>query len=275
MAAFSTLLARLRRRQALSQSALAALTGLSQRHISFLESGRARAGRRSLKLLSSALCTDHLEARWLYAAAGFAPELEAQAPDPQGLAWSAPAFAPAREAIGRLLDKHEPYPAVVADRAGDVVAVNRAFSHAMAVAFDGEDPWRRTCGTRADNLFDLSLHDDGLPALMVNPETVVPHVMTRLRRTAGTDPKAAKVLERVRRYGPVGRHARRDASGDWTLGVVEERYCVGGLSLNVTSSLYSFGAPEDAASRNLQIEVFFPSDAPARRFFHGRGGAQR
>ena len=106
---FGPMLRAWRRRRGASQLALALQSGVSQRHVSFLESGRARPSREMVVQLTSALDVPLRQRNSMLLAAGFAPVYRES-----NLA--APELAPVRQAIERMLKQQEPYPAVVIDR---------------------------------------------------------------------------------------------------------------------------------------------------------------
>jgi transcriptional regulator with XRE-family HTH domain len=113
MVSFGTVLAEKRRHRRLSQAELSGASGVSQRHISFLESGRAAPGRKALTQIVEALALSKPEADQLLVAAGLASQ---RAP----LDWHAPALVDVRATIDLMLAKHGPYPAIACDRAGTI-----------------------------------------------------------------------------------------------------------------------------------------------------------
>ena len=100
-----------------SQLDLASASGVSARHLSFVETGRARASRALLLHLAEHLEMPLRERNALVLAAGYAP---AYAESDLG----AEHLRSAREALAHLLAGHEPYPALVLDRWGDVLMTN-------------------------------------------------------------------------------------------------------------------------------------------------------
>jgi transcriptional regulator with XRE-family HTH domain len=116
---FGPMLRAWRRRRGASQLALALQSGVSQRHVSFLESGRARPSREMVVQLSSALDVPLRQRNTMLLAAGFAPVYRES-----GL--GAPELAPVRQAIDRMLKQQEPYPAIVIDRLWNLLQANEA-----------------------------------------------------------------------------------------------------------------------------------------------------
>jgi transcriptional regulator with XRE-family HTH domain len=111
-----------RRRRGISQAALAQRVGLSTRHLSFLENGRASPTRESLAWLAQALELEADEHAQLVEAAGFVSGLVPADQDSLG------AHRAQVERMLRLL----PTPALVHDRMGTILAVNDAFRELAA-----------------------------------------------------------------------------------------------------------------------------------------------
>src|SRR6476659_5571043 len=118
-----------RTRRRLSQLDLSSAAGISARHLSFVETGRARPSREMVLHLADRLDVPLRERNALLLAGGFAPTF--QATD-----YSAPEMAPVRYAVYRILAAHEPFPAILVDRQWNLVAANRA----AAVLIDGVEP---------------------------------------------------------------------------------------------------------------------------------------
>ena len=103
-----------RQRRRLSQQALSDQCGVSTRHLSYIETGRARPSVTMVGQLSEALAVPLRERRRLFTAAGFVP-------DTSELPLGAPALADVNEALEQILAGHEPYPALVIDGGWDLV----------------------------------------------------------------------------------------------------------------------------------------------------------
>src|ERR671929_70665 len=108
-----------RRRRRLSQLDLALAADVSARHLSFVETGRARPSAELVLQLAERLEVPLRARNQLLLAAGYAPVYGQHALD-------APQMAPVRDAIERVLAGHEPFPALVVDRHWGLVAANRA-----------------------------------------------------------------------------------------------------------------------------------------------------
>ena len=251
---FAEALCAFRRRERLSQLALAERSGVSQRHISFLESGRSKPGGKSVAKLAGALNLTYADANALYASAGLSRPRAA-------FDFSDPEFDPSKRAIDRLLRSHMPYPAVMTLRSGDILQTNAAFDKAIDWAFEGKTPWRDSARAH-DNLFELTLHPEGLRQHMVNPDEIIPHTLRRLRAAAIEDSLAKQVFDRVAACVGIEDYASVDETpSSAASSVLVERYRIGNVALNLVSMVASFGSPEDVTAQTIQIELFFPNDA--------------
>ncbi|WP_315987611.1 helix-turn-helix domain-containing protein [Actinomadura sp. HBU206391] len=104
-----------RARQRVSQLELAVRAGTTQRHISFIESGRSLPGRAMVVRLAESLGVPLRERNALLLAAGYAPAYPETRFDDPGL-------EPVRTALESALRGHHPYPALIVDRRGDLVS---------------------------------------------------------------------------------------------------------------------------------------------------------
>ena len=94
-------------------------TGISQRHLSFVESGRSVPGRDLLAIVSEELDIPLRERNVLLLASGYAPVYEESS-------WKVPEMAAVTQAIDRMLLQQEPHPALVLDRYWNVIGTNKA-----------------------------------------------------------------------------------------------------------------------------------------------------
>src|SRR5687767_16031435 len=93
-----------------SQLALASDAGTTPRYVSFVETGRAQPSRQMVVRLARALDVPLRERNDLLLAAGFAPLYSLEP-------LTSPEMARVDQALTSLLAGHEPFPAVVLDRA--------------------------------------------------------------------------------------------------------------------------------------------------------------
>jgi transcriptional regulator with XRE-family HTH domain len=251
MADFGLSLSRLRRERRLSQLELALRAGLSQRHISFIESGRAQPGPSAIRKLIDGLGLSRAEASALLNAAKLSGKT-------QGLDWFSPEFEQARAVASQLLGNHEPYPALICARDGTVLQSNAGFERLIAQA-DTDGRLAKLAG----NLYDLTLHPGGLPQLMQNPELIIPHTLHRLKRAANDDDGAAKTLARIMRYATAKDSSFADL-GTAAGSVLCEKYLLGDDLLHIITMTAAFGCPEEELAQQVSVELFFPADENAK-----------
>jgi transcriptional regulator with XRE-family HTH domain len=241
------LLRQWRQRRRLSQLDLAGDAGISTRHLSFLETGRAQPSRDMVLLLSEQLDVPVRERNVLLIAAGFAPIFPERPLDD-------PALGPARDAIDLVLDRQKPYPAFALDRHWQIVASNAALPQLYEqVAADLLQP--------PINALRLSLHPQGLAPRIVNLAEWRAHLLYRLRRQVELTADAAliELLREVSAY-PGATHAAVAASRLEREIVVPFRIKVGGEVLAFFSLTTVFGNPIDVVLSELALELFFPAD---------------
>lgn len=236
-----------RDRRGRSQLDLALDVGVSTRHLSFVETGRARPSAELLIALADGLDVPLRERNALLLAAGHAPRYAERPLDH-------PDMARARAAVQRVLDAHDPYPGVLLDRRWDVVDANAG---ALALLEGLPDHLRDP----PMNAYRLSLHPEGLPARSGNVGEWAPHLLAQLERSVAltADQTVAALAEEVRAYPAVAalRGLPHPVDAPPVL-AMHLRSAAGDLSLFTT--LTSFGTPQDITLDELVVELFFPAD---------------
>ncbi len=246
-----------RKRRHQSQLALALQAGVSQRHLSFVESGRAQPSREMVLHLAEQLDIPLRERNRLLNAAGFASMFPQHALDD-------PALAAARRAIERVLQAHEPYPAIAIDRHWNLVAANRAAGAFMA----GVAPSLLGPPT---NVLRASLHPEGMAPRIANLTQWRTHLLSRLQRecelTGDTTMRA--LLDELRGYSyPDSWSDSRAASiahGDERVFVPLQLTTDAGV-LSFISTTTVFGTPVDVTVSEIALECFFPADDATAEF---------
>lgn len=232
-----------------SQLDLAGEADVSTRHLSCLETGRAQPSREMLLRLAERLQVPLRERNRLLTAAGYAPMYRERP-------LADPAMQPAYAAVQRVLQAHEPYPALAVDRHWNLVAHNRA-----AGAFMGGLP--EDLLTPPANVLRASLHPRGLAPRIANFAAWRDHLFERLAHQvqASGDPALAALAEELRALPPPpGVTAPPPAPrGIVDLAVpLQLRSPVGILSF--ISTITVFGTPVEVTLSELAIEAFFPAD---------------
>jgi transcriptional regulator with XRE-family HTH domain len=256
-APFGTLLREARKLRHRSQLDLALQAEVSQRHLSFLESGRAQPSRAMVVTLAEALDLSMRERNRLLNSAGFAgiyPQRRLEAAD----------MAPVREALTMMLRHHEPFPAIVVDRAWNLFSANTAMQRLLAVIDDVDALWGRTCGDAPQNVLKLILHPEGLRPLILNLDEIVPPLLARTAREAMEHAEIQPVLDTVLAYPGLPRRFRQIDLGASRLPVLPTHFRVAGQDLRLFTTLTTFGTPLDVTTDELRVESMFPADEPSR-----------
>jgi transcriptional regulator with XRE-family HTH domain len=232
-----------------SQLDLSLDAGLSQRQISFIESGRSVPGRQTLLDLAQALDIPLRERNTLLLAAGYAPVYS------EG-AWNGPEMQVVTRALERMLRQHEPFPAVVMDRYWNVLMSNEATPRFFSRFIDVE------ARTAPRNLLHLMFDPDGMRPFIANWEDVAKSLFQRVyRESVGRviDDKTRELLTALLAYP--------DVKAEWknpivlsAVPVIPIGFAKGDGLLNYFSMVTTVGAPQTIAAQELRIECMFPAD---------------
>ncbi|MBN9060264.1 helix-turn-helix domain-containing protein [Kaistia sp. MMO-174] len=237
-----------RQRRRLSQMELAGDAEMSTRHLSFIETGRSRPSRDMVLRLATELEVPLREQNRMLVAAGFAPVYRERELDDAG-------FAAARRAVERIIEGHEPYPALAIDRHWNLVAANAAIMRLVA----GVDA---ALLEPPVNVLRLALHPNGLAPRTLNFAEWRAYLLARLAHEIDLcgDGGLADLLDELRAYpappAPKGRAAEDDFGGI----AVPYRVRLGDETLSFISATTLFGTPVDVTLSELAVESFFPAD---------------
>lgn len=244
-----------RQRRRLSQLELALQAEVSTRHLSFVETGRARASRELVLHLAELLQLPLRERnRWLLSA-GFAPAYAESALED-------PALGAAREAVRRVIELHSPYPAVAVDRHWNLQMANASAQALLASAAP-------ELLQAPANVLRLSLHPRGLAPQIINLRQWRQHLLARLHRQVqdSADPGLAALLEELAGYPSLAHeqdgHDTPESPAPDVLMLFRLRSPLGELAL--FSTITVFGTPVDITLSELALECFYPADAETDR----------
>jgi transcriptional regulator with XRE-family HTH domain len=249
---------RVRRR--LSQLELALEAGVSARHVSFVETGRARPSAEMVLQLAEHLEVPARERNRLLLAAGHAPrygELDLDAPE----------LAPVKQALDIVLTGAEPFPAVVVDRQWELIAANRG----VALLTEDVDP---ALLKPPVNSLRLALHPGGLAPRTRNHGEWRAHLLERLAREirATGDAALQTLYDELAAYPAPEFVIDPDApSGDVVVPFLYDT--PDGEPLAFFSTVAVFGTAVDITVAELSIESFFAADAHTAEVVRERFGA--
>lgn len=236
-----------RTRRRMSQLDLALEAGISQRHLSFVESGRSSPSRDMVEMLCEHLDLPLRERNVVLLSAGFAPSYTERK-------LSDPSMAAARTAVERVLKGHEPNPALAVDRWWNLVMQNASVAPLLGLIED------KSLLEGTPNVLRMSLHPGGLAKNIVNLGFWKAHVLWRLGQQihATHDAKLIALEKELAGYPapPPGRRERNEADAI----ALSLELKVGDHILSFITTTTIFGTPADVTLSELAVEAFFPSN---------------
>ncbi len=257
------LLRQWRQRRRLSQMALALDAEISPKHLSFVESGRARPSREMVLRLGEQLALPLREQNQLLLSAGYAPIFQ-QRP------LEHPDLQMAYKAVQLILNGHEPFPALAIDRHWNMVAANQSVLPFMSEVSE-------SLRTPPINVLRLSLHPLGLAPRIVNLSQWRTHIFARLQQQINLagDPVLIDLLRELRSF------PERDAAPaaarydhEFNSPVMPLLLKSGDRVLSFLTTTMVFGTPIDVTLSELAIETFFPADSETSQYLQALGAGQ-
>lgn len=239
---FGAALKEWRARRRISQLGLALAANVSARHIAFLETGRAKPSRGMAMQLGEALDIPRAERNRLLEAAGFRAAWSQRA-------LSDDAMAPIRRAIDRMIERHDPWPALVIDRHWNLIDANDGAQGVLALLGIGP----------GGSLLEAFLEPGRGSEIIANWPEVAHHMVQRLRTESahfGGDPVLEQAATRLARDPALTNPGQPSDMPP----VIPIRYRLGAQVFSVFSTIAQFGTAEDIALADLRIELLFPAD---------------
>lgn len=235
-----------------SQEELASRSGVSARHVSFVENGRSQPSRDLVLALAGALDIPLRERNTLLTAAGYAAAYRASSLDSEELAHL-------RKAIDHVLRQQEPYGAVVVDGHWDILRLNdgaaRLFRHFPPASSEG--------AAAARNLVLGVFHPGALRPYLVNWIEVAAHLVARVHREIAARPgddELAQLLARMLAQPDVPTEWRVPAPGRTAPPILGVHLRSPTLDVRLFTMLTSIGTPLDVTAEEIHIESYFPAD---------------
>jgi transcriptional regulator with XRE-family HTH domain len=232
-----------------SQFDLSFDAGVSQRQISFIETGRSAPNRQTLLDIAQALDIPLRDRNTLLLAAGYAP-IYAEG------AWNAPEMQSVTKALERMLRQHEPFPALVMDRYWNVLMANDAAPRFFGCFID------MAARKAPRNMLHLLFDPNGMRPFIANWEDVAKSLFQRVyRESVGRviDEKTKALLAELMAYP--------DVKTEWTtpialsaMPVIPIGFVKGDNILSYFSMVTTVGTPQAIAAQELRIECMFPAD---------------
>jgi transcriptional regulator with XRE-family HTH domain len=233
-----------RMRRRFSQLELALEAEMSTRHLSFVETGRAQPSRQLLLHLAQQLDLPLAERNRLLLAGGYAP-MYLDEP------YQADTMRPLRDSLRRLLDAHQPNPALIVDGLWNLVEANAA----AALLWDGVNPELLTPPV---NMLRMAVHPGGLPRISSMTAACNTPLIRQLKRRSrdNADAALAELVDEVESYLP-----DQPATTPLHQPVITMDLHTRAGDVSLFTVIATLGAPLEVTAANLAIETFLPTDA--------------
>lgn len=248
-----------RKRRKMSQLDLALVAEVSQRHVSWLETGRSQPSREMVMKLSDAMDIPLRERNSILNSAGFANVYANND-------LSEPSMQRVTHILEDMLAHHNPYPAFVLDRQWNIKMKNEAADILFEILGDPSQVWSDVGDTGELNIALLTVHPKGLRRFISNWQEVAAPFMRRLKKEALESGDESM----MRRYAQLKKHAGDIIeSNDHSdlVPVLPLEIDLGGPILKLCSVISTFGTAQDITANELRIETFYPADEQTRKYF--------
>jgi transcriptional regulator with XRE-family HTH domain len=239
----------------ISQLELALRLEVSQRHISFVENGKAHPSRELLGRWLAELNLPLRDQNRLTSEAGFAPQFtNAKLTDPQ--------LAQAMQALSYLLEKYEPLPCFVMDEHWNLLQSNRAAQWLIA---DVMPSYLKPATEVPINMLELLIAPKGLASQFLNLEQVGPQLLAYLKPQSRGDSAVQqklrifeKLIEEKTGSGLINASETQANLPLSPLMTIRLNTSIGELSF--FSMFTTFGTPYDITLASIRVEHFFAAD---------------
>lgn len=251
-----------RQHRGLSQLALASRAEISQRHLGFLELGRALPTRGMVLRLTEALDVPLRQQNALLIAAGFAPVWRESRLEEAEL-------MPMRQAVDLLLSHQEPFPGVAVDRHWNLLKANTGAVRLVEFLVGPLPPGAPV------NLAHALVAPDVLRPFLVNWMEVVRYFVRSVQADASADGAArtAELYDQLLAYAGV-REVLVNAPDETPAGpVLPMHFRKGDIELRLFTTIATIGTPQDITLQELRIECFFPLNESTATVLRGWSGS--
>ena len=255
---FGQLLKQWRSQRNFSQLDLSITSNVSQRHISFLESGRSNPSRDMVLTLAAVLDIPLRQQNQMLTAAGFSPLYsEFDLNDPE--------VAPIRRALEFTLRQQEPYPALVMDRYWNQIVMNKGAESLIGWLTDEKE----LPAEIGPNLIKLMLHPQGIKEHVENWEIVASHLIHRVRRETQTEgeQQSQSLFNSLLAYPEIENLLRSPVKENWQLPLLNTIFSKAHQRLSFFTTLTTLGTPYDITLQELRLECLFPADKVTEEVF--------
>ena len=239
-----------------SQMDLALDADISTRHLSFIETGRSNPSRELVIKLATILKLPYRHTNTLLKSAGFAPIYQKETLD-------SPKMAMVKDALERLMENHDPYPAMIVDSSYKVLMANEGFARFVSY-FAGEQAL-----LKYDNVLSMMFAEDGLKPYVQDFEMIAQFVLLRIREEviASQNPDLMAIYKQHSEN--IQFSDLQSPKLDHTIPLVTMTFSKDDITLCFFTTIATLGTPLDLTTQELRIEMLFPADEASKEFMIG------
>ncbi|GAA3930603.1 helix-turn-helix domain-containing protein [Litoribacillus peritrichatus] len=240
----------------LSQMELALACDLSPKHLNQLENNKANPTRQTVLNLAKTLNLSFKNTNGMLTAAGFTPEYRASNLFSKELSFT-------HHAIQRIIDQHNPFPAIVTDPGGNFLMMNTGAIGLMQFLINPQ-----LLG-KTQNAYEVYFSELGFRPHIVNWEETSREILLHLQQEVLAIPPGEPgydLITRLERDYQLPENWRETAQSDENNAIFNFHFCKDGINLKFFSTFTTFGTPRDVAIQDVRIESFFPADEDTQQF---------
>jgi len=245
-----------RKSRRLSQLELSFAANISSKHVSFLETGRAKPSREMIIVLSNAMDIPLSERNVLLSLAGYSEaysRMQIEQPEMKSV----------RFALTSILEKHEPYPAVVLDWEWNIVMANQTHLKLTQLVAAQQPNF-----PQSSNILELLFDPNGFRPFVENWEEVAYVMFQRIQRERMShSDRHSNLLDRLMEYPDIPSQWLAHNFDNQLQPMIHLVLSLGDIKLKLFSTLASFGTAVDITMQELIIEQYFPVDDSTKMFF--------
>lgn len=246
---FGLMLKHWRKHRRYSQLQMAEDTGISSRHISFLETGRSAPSKELILRIGGFLSIPKREINRMLAVSGFAQVFrDVTEPDTD--------LEPVYFALDTLLENHLPYPAIVLNRNWDLVKANPAAVELMTkIGF-----------IHSNNLIECLLLDDPANSKIINWGETVSILLNRLKAEVDLVGGSDRLIVLGQRLHAHMQQHQIEEQIDYSASTLNTQFNIDGISLAYFSLVSQMGSIMEVTTSEFKVELMFPADEATKKY---------
>ncbi len=238
----------------MSQMDLALEVGVSTKHLSFVETGRSKPSRNLILKIAHSLKLPLRHRNAFLKAAGYASEFGEEP-------FNGEKMDTVRQALSRMLKKHEPYPAFVVNAAYTILMTNSGFEQ-MIKFLVGEHALKNY-----DNIYHLTFAEDGLRPYIKDWPGIEQFMLNRLWDEAAST-QNSELFSLYEEISPLRTsESQMVLQFNDNLPIMSLTFEKEAMKASFFTTITTLGTPLDLTTQELRIESLFPANEDTKELF--------